>query len=161
LREQFYSLNDIFGYYRFLKLKLGSCPSNFPDSDRLQTDVQKFNPVFQRSAKEELLAFIGDVENFVPYFQESEKLRHKRHTHMPIRIDCLHLIFIQEFCPELSKFNSYFRLSAHFYKRIAQGENLPHKLKYRQNLETEGDKMRKQIEGYFIEKEYLVVEIPA
>jgi len=41
-------------------------------------------------------------------------------------------------------------------KRIRRGENLPRRLKYRQNLSYIGDEMKEKAEMYFDEKEYLV-----
>lgn len=149
MREQFSTLNDIFGYYRFLKLKLGSCPSNFPDSDLLRCEIKKYDPVFQRSAKEDCLAFIGDVENFIKYFYKEQN------NYFPIPLNCLYLIFLQKFCSDISKFKSYGHLAQYFYKQIKRGVNLPRRLKYRQHLHDIGDEMWDKAEKYFKEKGYL------
>jgi len=150
LREQFYSLGDLFGYYRFLKYKMCGCSSIFPDKQRLQDYTRKFNPIFQQSTKEEIFSFIGDVENFVKYFYKQQNY------YAPVPVNCLFLIFLQKFTPDLSKYQSYGHLSLHFMKRIRRGENLPRRLKYRQNLSYIGDEMKEKAEMYFDEKEYLV-----
>jgi hypothetical protein len=152
LREQFNSLGDIFGYYRFLKYKLESCRSNFPDEEKLKALVRRSNSIHAKSSKEESLSFIGDVESFVKFYRD------KMNNYVLVPLDCLHLIFLQKFCPDLSKFKSYGHLALHFHKRIMKGETLPRRLKYRQHLYNEGNLMKEKAEIYFTEKGYLVPE---
>jgi hypothetical protein len=152
LREQFNSLGDIFGYYRFLKLKLESCRSSFPDEEKLKMLVRRSNSIYAKSTKEKSLSFIGDVEGFVKFYRD------KMNNYVLIPLDCLHLIFLQRFCSDLSRFKSYAHLALHFRKRIMKGEFLPRRLKYKQHLHKEGDLMKEKAEIYFTEKGYLVPE---
>jgi hypothetical protein len=151
VREQFYSLGDLLGYYRFLKYKMAGCASNFPDEQRLQDYTKKFDPVFQQSTKEDIFCFIGDVENFIKYFYR------KQNYYFPVPMNCLYLIFLQKFCSDISKFQSYGHLALHFHKRIKRGDNLPRRLKYPQHLNDISHQMKKQAEDYFIKKGYSVV----
>jgi hypothetical protein len=145
MRELFESARDILAYYRFLKANVVSIPAIIPKkADTWQSS--KFNAVLARSNREERLAFIGDVENFVKYYHG------KQTGYVKVPMDCLFAIFTHRFCSHHSRFMSFGELANHFKHRISRGEPLPRRVCYRQHLQDIASDMEKRSEEYFVSK---------
>ena len=150
MRDTFDSLGHLLSKYRYVKLSLENMKTLLPTKE--STFKDKFDPFATQSQKEEAFCFVGDVESFVKEYCK------RQGGFFQIPLDCLNSIFMLRFCPDASKFTSYGHLALHFHKRIKKGEHLPRRLEYKPHLHDIATDMDKQMEQYFIDKGYIVLQ---
>lgn len=144
MREIFLNAKDVLSYYAYLKAAMVSMPALLPKKGA--GHIPRFDAVSMRSGREERLAFIGDVENFVKYYHDLQT------GYVRVPRDCLFEIFIHRFCSQHSRFMSFGELANHFKYRLNKGEPLPRRVCYRQHLQDIASDMEKKCEDYFLKK---------
>ena len=149
MRESFDNVNDLFGFYEYIKLHLRGIRTFQPGHSF--TVKSAHNILISQSIREEKLCFIGDVEKFVDQYYKIQP------EWVPVPLDCLRTIFTFRFCHTLSAFRSLGHLALYFYKRIKRGERLPLRLKYKAHIADIIDDMKEKAETYFIAKGYLLI----
>ena len=149
MRESFDNVNDLFGFYEYIKLHLRGIRTFQPGHSF--TVKSAHNILISQSIREEKLCFIGDVEKFVDQYYKIQP------EWVPVPLDCLRTIFTFRFCHTLSAFRSLGHLALYFYKRIRKGERLPLRLKYKAHIGDIIDDMKEKAETYFIAKGYLLI----
>jgi hypothetical protein len=144
MRETFHSLNDLAGYYRFIKSQLTGSATLLPKKDFDHSNHR--DPMRAQSHREDLLAFVCDVERYVKWFEK------KQNGYVNITQEFLLPIFLLRFCPEACRYHGYRHMANCIRTRIEHGESIPKRLQFHYKLKEIADSMYDLAEDYFIEK---------
>jgi hypothetical protein len=162
MREVFTSLQELFGYYQFLKLKQVSQKTLMPRTVRLPNGEFMLDPFpgnlnsfSMRSEKELNFALIGDVERFVECDYYRTQGSGPRRPYVPVQPKHLLLIFHCRFCDALTPHKSYGELAIHFRYLMKKDIRVPRRLGHRQNIEDIASDMKTKAQKHFIAKGYV------
>lgn len=147
MRETFPSVYGLLGYYRFIKLDVIGNKALLLQKE--PASYAQFNARAIQSRQEDKLCFIGDVENFIRFFEEHQGGWRK------IRADLLLSIFHLRFAPESARYKSYRHMASCMRRKRLNGENIPLRLQYQPHLSDIAQKMEEAVESYFASKGYL------
>lgn len=146
MREKFYSVGDIVGYYQFIKLDLEGKQTILPKKD-YETNNSNGSAVKTQSSREEKLCFVADVEKYIEHY---DYLQMSKKKVFRIPKDLLLQIFLLKFCPETSKYNGYRHMALCVRQKIERGEiEIPARLRNHNNIFREAENLREGMEEYF------------